>query len=231
MSEDYLCASLCKLAASDPTYAVHENFSEKPLTYDGKKYSNNDIRAYLWFKDALAFLAFHVPSDGIKVTKPTSPLLYRGYTLSDRKVRVNTAMLEKFYTIEHHIYNDIRIYEQTKGLVSLVITGHGWAGSVAHIAAMYYSKNLPNIIISCHTFSAPLVGNKEFAREFEQTVTKKENHYSIDDRIPVIKDYVYTPRVTYIDCLKPGIIKKAAAFFMKENAFVDISVYIKALMS
>ncbi|MFT5183187.1 MAG: triacylglycerol lipase [Flavobacteriales bacterium] len=102
--------------------------------------------------------------------KDTAAAVHSGYAL---------ALADMSETIIHQIkdYND-------RGIYQIMITGHSQGGALAQLLRSYL-ENLPNGVLSenntykTYAFAHPMIGNQEFASEYEATIASTGTSFSI----------------------------------------------------
>ena len=67
----------------------------------------------------------------------------------------------------------------------IIFSGHSLGGALATLAAVQFSKQYPDIIISCVTFGSPRVGNGKFAAMFNKCCTGSYRFVNEDDPVPM----------------------------------------------
>ena len=67
----------------------------------------------------------------------------------------------------------------------VVFSGHSLGGALATLAAVQFSKQYPNIIVSCVTFGSPRVGNSLFASMFDKCCSGSYRFVNEDDPVPM----------------------------------------------
>lgn len=165
MEETFLtkCAILSKLAENIPgECAEHQVYPLQvttiPLYYDGG-YEN--VQAFMWISDAHVYIAFHANYD------PRNDLVQLD---NISKANVHFGYLQKIIIMAEKMLQDIRQYEEVKGFLKIIFTGHGYGGAVATLASVYFASFFPEKHISCITFSAPPVGDLNFKRLYARNV-------------------------------------------------------------
>ncbi len=102
--------------------------------------------------------------------RDTAAAVHSGYAL---------ALADMSETIIHQIkdYND-------RGIYDIMITGHSQGGALAQLLRAYL-ENLPTGVLSpnnkykTYAFAHPMLGNKEFAHEYEQRIAATGTSFSI----------------------------------------------------
>ena len=67
----------------------------------------------------------------------------------------------------------------------IIFSGHSLGGALATLAAVQFSKQYPDIIISCVTFGSPRVGNGKFAAMFNKCCRGSYRFVNEDDPVPM----------------------------------------------
>lgn len=91
---------------------------------------------------------------------------------SECKGMVNSSLLEQFKLIEPFLrFYMLKISDE---IDSIVCTGHSIGGACASIAALVFAAHFSTKRVSCITLGAPRVGDRDFGRQYRESV-----HHSV----------------------------------------------------
>ena len=148
------------------------------------------------------------------------------FNFCDRSVGVHTGILSMFESIEEALSNQLTINKNQY----ITFCGHSLGGAIAQFAAAYYGHmSNYNIEVSCHTFGAPRLGDKEFNRWLQDGATDIVNMVTPGDLIPLFpltRNYCIDENTVIIDRGRIASKRK-----LNRNPFDehDLDTYIEAI--
>jgi hypothetical protein len=184
-------AKLCKLAYFDPD--TIQATTDKLYSLDftcvpgyPKIASKDDAQAYVWkfneFSDDAAlhgtiFVVFRGTRD---IGDGLDSIDVRQTPFCSDGVRVHTGFHRQFT----QIVQDLEAYlEMESSNKTIVFCGHSLGGAIATLASVYFANKY---WVHCYTFGSPRVGNMEFCKLFESSVTDHMRVVTSNDPVPMI---------------------------------------------
>ena len=97
--------------------------------------------------------------------------LIRPYGNEKSGVKVHTGFITKWHAIREWILSRIS-YLITKGIDTIIVSGHSLGGAIACLCSLDIIYNLGNKLkdVFCYVFGCPKVGNKDFVDSFNKRV-------------------------------------------------------------
>ena len=193
---------------------IYEYFEEEPIFFDSSSSGYNDAQAYFCFDKINKTLI--VTCRGTESTQDIwSDLQFWQDTLYDvyyhnnynnyrnlyKKPCLHTGFYNQYNTLKYIIYKHIHeyLYQVKEGnrirklnnkiIPRVIFTGHSLGGALATIAATCMSVQFmehTNLVIECHTFGSPRVGNKSFVDIFNRFVHVSNRYVNDLDPVPMI---------------------------------------------
>jgi predicted lipase len=193
---------------------INEYFEESPTFFDSSSSGYNDAQVYFCFDKINKTLI--VSCRGTESTQDIwSDLQFWQDTLYDvyyhnnyhkyrdiyKKPCLHTGFYNQYNTLKYIIYKYIHeyLYQVKDGnkdrklnnkiIPRVVFTGHSLGGALATIAATCMSVQFmehTNLIVECHTFGSPRVGNQSFVNIFNKFVHVSHRYVNDLDPVPMI---------------------------------------------
>ena len=193
---------------------INEYFEEEPIFFDSSNSGYNDAQAYFCFDKINKTLI--ISCRGTESTQDIwSDLQFWQDTLYDvyyhnnyhkyrdfyKKPCLHTGFYNQYNTLKYMIYKNIYeyLYQVKEGnrnrklsnkiTPRVVFTGHSLGGALATIAATCMSVQFmehSNLIVECHTFGSPRVGNQSFVNIFNRFVSVSHRYVNDLDPVPMI---------------------------------------------
>jgi hypothetical protein len=143
-----------------------ENFSdiEKILKDNNVLFNTDNALKYYMFKyNNTVFISFF---SSLSYNKNDQQKKYKD------NIYIHKGALEQYQNIEDTLYKNILDLDYNKGIKKLYVCGYHIGGSVATIASAILGEKYRNIyLVSCFTFGAPKIGNRDFKDYFQRYVT------------------------------------------------------------
>jgi hypothetical protein len=156
-----------------------------PIFYNGPQIRKNrdDVQGYMLLFDNTLYITFRGSNDIQDIMFCTD---IRRKHLGNN-IYIHKGYYDQFKAIEADITSDILKISNSYHIDKIVFSGHSLGGSLAMIAAPYYSTLFRgNKDIACHTFGSTVVGNSQFIDWFNANV---QEHYRVNadkDIVPLI---------------------------------------------
>ena len=99
---------------------------------------------------------------------------------------VHGGFLSYFTDINDTIQTDIETLLREHPIERIIFSGHSMGGALAILASTFYSSLFKNLVITCHTFGAPAIGNDDFIHLFEDNVDEFLRIEYVNDIVPKI---------------------------------------------
>ena len=147
-----------------------------------KTNKTEDTQAYLWCHENTLYLAFRGTEDMLDILADVD---VRPHQISST-ITVHRGFYEQFSAIADDLMSEINTIIKNTSISDIWVTGHSLGGALATITALHLSQLYPYIIVRCHTFGCPRVGNKEFDDTFNKHVNENWRVINIDDPVPMI---------------------------------------------
>ena len=193
---------------------INEYFEEEPIFFDSSSSGYNDAQVYFCFDKINKTLI--VSCRGTESTQDIwSDLQFWQDTLYDvyyhnnyhkyrefyKKPCLHTGFYNQYNTLKYIIYKHIHeyVYQVKEGnrnrklnskiIPRVIFTGHSLGGALATIAATCMSVQFmehTNLVIECHTFGSPRVGNQSFVNIFNRFVHVSNRYVNDLDPVPMI---------------------------------------------
>jgi predicted lipase len=193
---------------------INEYFEEEPTFFDSSSSGYNDAQVYFCFDKINKTLV--ISCRGTESTQDIwSDLQFWQDTLYDvyyhnnyhkyrdiyKKPCLHTGFYNQYNTLKYIIYKHIHeyLYQVKDGnkerklnnkiTPRVVFTGHSLGGALATIAATCMSVQFmeyTNLIVECHTFGSPRVGNQSFINIFNRFVHVSNRYVNDLDPVPMI---------------------------------------------
>jgi predicted lipase len=164
---------------------LHTKYQMKDVCFINKESSG--VQAYMWKNSPNSMLIAFKGSSTVSDIVNFLDWEKKEFRFTDRVVKVHSGVLRMFQSVEATL-NDLLLDEL--GLDSksyITFCGHSLGGALALFAAAYYGNvTQRNIKVSCHTFGAPKVGDKEFARWLIDGCDDVTNVVNIGDLVPLL---------------------------------------------
>lgn len=146
---------------------------------------SEDTQAYIWKTKDIIYLAFRGTEDKRDIL---ADIDVRSHPISTKhKVKVHRGFYEQFEVVNPSINKYIDdVFMNDPEIKRIVITGHSLGGGLATIAAYIYAIKYPSLLVSCHTFGSPRVGNSEFVNDFDKVVKDNWRVYHYQDPVCMI---------------------------------------------
>lgn len=131
--------------------------------------TQTDAHAYLWKTGDKSMIVSFRGTHNLKDFSNCMDIRQCRYSFRQYNVGVHNGVMKMFQSLEPYLTecfleNNIKV---------ITFCGHSLGGSIATVAAAYYGSMFNNRkTISCHTFGAPKVGDKEFAQWFADSVNE-----------------------------------------------------------
>ena len=111
----------------------------------------------------------------------------------EHNVGIHKGVFRLFKGIENSLHSQIMPLVKSSTPLYITFCGHSLGGSIAMVAAGYYSHiSHGNIQVKCHTFGAPKVGDDAFLKWLndDSTLVNLVNHGDIIPCFPICSSYI-----------------------------------------
>lgn len=118
--------------------------------------------------------------------------------LQENSFNVHSGVLDMFRSIEPKLTKHLLVLERHKNR-EITFTGHSGGAALAMFASVYYASIIKkNLVIKCHMFGCPKVGDDKFVKYFLENTQESidiSNEHDIVQHIPLISThYCYNPK-------------------------------------
>ena len=147
------------------------------------------------------------------------------FSFRDAKFNIHKGVYTMFNSVHDEILQNIPMKHH-----SLTFTGYSLGGAMAMYAASYVSLMTPRNIVQCHTFGAPLVGDKEFMTTFQDRVPWSLHVVNQFDIVPHLLQNPF-PSFKYTRVPKENVLyiksKNPLKFMFRPLQSHDVLTYIE----
>jgi hypothetical protein len=134
--------------------------------------------------------------------------------IKDRTFKVHSHILNLFHSLENDLSTLVFDSLTLKKKKYITFCGHSAGGSIAQFAAAYYGDlTNKNVVINCHSFGCPKVGDNDFVKWYEDNVNGEsvnivhrhdivsilpfDTRYSSQKNVITFPDYNWNPFIVH----------------------------------
>lgn len=181
-------AMASKLAYAKNTHSVVRFPLSKHLLSAKERYEiiDSGAHAYVWATGeratVVSFRGAHTLSEVTKYINTEQV----SFSFCENKLKIHRVIRDMFEHIEPQLTNVLFGNEGLSKKKHITFCGHSLGGALAMFAAAYYScMTNKNHNISCHTFGAPKVGDKNFIKWYKSWVAESVHIINKLDVVPL----------------------------------------------
>ncbi len=135
-------------------------------TNDVKVYSNGFV---IW-KENTIYVTFRGIVSSIDWLTATNMNEIAWDSNNHPRAFVHGGFYSYFLEINDELEKDIKQIMDTNNIERIVFSGHSMGGALAILASTFYAAEYRDLVITCHTFGTPAIGNDNFITLFEDNV-------------------------------------------------------------